>query len=183
MAEQPGVSVGCDNVQGGRDATAHLIAQRRKRIAFIGGADEHCPEFRDRYDGYVEALNAAGLRVNDALQIDAITTEQAGYDALCTLLNRGEKFDAVFAASDLIAIGAMRALLEKGFSIPRDVAVAGFDDIPLASFVNPPLTTVLQDTKRAGEMLVETLIKQIQHQPVESCKIPAKLIVRKSAGE
>ncbi len=182
MADQPGVSVGCDNVQGGRDATAHLIAQGRKRIAFLGGADEHCPEFRDRYDGYVEALHNANINIDRALQVDAITTEQAGYDALNELLSRKQKFDAIFAASDLIAIGAMRALMEKGLRIPHDVAVAGFDDIPLASFVNPALTTVLQDTKQAGEMLVDTLINQIHRQPVTSCKIPAKLIVRKSCG-
>ncbi|NQD37513.1 LacI family DNA-binding transcriptional regulator [Permianibacter sp. IMCC34836] len=180
--QQPGVSIGCDNVQGGRDCTAHLIKQGRRKIAFIGGADAGCPEFFDRYHGYTEALQAAGLTVQPELQINAITTERAGYEAMCELLERKVPFDALFGASDLIAIGAMRALADNGYRVPEDVAVAGFDDTPLASFTNPPLTTVLQDTKRAGELLVESLVKQIHKQPVSSQKIPAQLVVRRSCG-
>ncbi|HEX4909537.1 MAG TPA: LacI family DNA-binding transcriptional regulator [Permianibacter sp.] len=182
LEDQLGVSIGCDNVQGGRDCTAHLIRQGRRHIAFLGGADQTCPEFFDRYRGYTDALTAAGLRVDARLQVDAITSEQQGYDAVCTLLERDVRFDAIFAASDLIAIGAMRALGEKGFKVPDDIAVAGFDDIPLATFTNPPLTSVLQDTKRAGELLVDTLLKQIHNEPVENIKFPAQLVVRRSCG-
>jgi DNA-binding LacI/PurR family transcriptional regulator len=70
------------------------------------------------------------------------------------------EFDAIVAASDLIAIGALRALQEAGIDVPRQVAVVGFDDIPAASLTNPPLTTVMQDTRRAGELLVETLLRR-----------------------
>lgn len=180
---QPGIAIGCDNVQGGRDCTAHLLAQGRRRIAFLGGASESCPEFFDRYRGYAEALGEAGIATDAGLQVDAVSSESAGYDGLCLLLDRGAEFDALFAASDLIAIGALRALTDRGLRVPEDIAVAGFDDIPLAAFVNPPLTSVLQDTQRAGELLVDTLIKQIQGIPASGTKIPAKLVVRRSSGQ
>jgi len=88
----------------------------------------------------------------------------------------------VFAASDLIAIGALHALGDHGLQVPQDVALAGFDDIATASFVNPPLTTVLQDTKRAGEVLVDSLLSQIRGEPVESAVLPVKLMVRRSSS-
>ena len=97
-------------------------------------------------------------------------------------LESGEDFDGVFAASDLIAIGAMKALHERGLQVPGDVAVAGFDDIPMAGFVNPSLSTVQQDTKLAGSILVETLLKLIQGEQVESRTIPVKLALRRSSN-
>jgi len=181
LPDQPDVSVGCDNLSGGREVTAHLLEQGCQRIAFLGDASSHYPEFFDRYRGYSRALNDAGLEAEPLLQVNAESTEQSGYNALETLLARGVAFDAVFAASDLIAIGAMRALAHHGLSVPDDVALAGFDDITAASFVNPPLTTVLQDTKLAGEILVDNLLALIRGEPAESAMLPARLIVRKSS--
>ena len=89
-------------------------------------------------------------------------------------------FDAVFAASDLIAIGALRALQDAKVDVPRQVAVVGFDDIPAASLTNPPLSTVMQDTRRAGELLVETLLRQIAGESAVNSVIPTRLVVRKS---
>jgi DNA-binding LacI/PurR family transcriptional regulator len=180
---QPGISIGCDNVQGGRAITEHLLDQGRRRIAFIGDPSTHCPEFRDRYRGYCEAISMAGLDIDPLLQIDAIdSTERVGEASVCELLARGVGFDAVFAASDLLAIGAMRALHEVGFAVPGDVAVVGFDDIPMASFANPALTTVVQDTKRAGQMLVDHLLHQIRGEPTQSEMLPARVVVRRSCG-
>jgi DNA-binding LacI/PurR family transcriptional regulator len=181
LADQPDISVGCDNLSGGHAVTAHFIEQGCRRIAFLGDASSHYPEFFDRYRGHIRALNDAGLEAEPLLQVNAESTEQSGYDALETLLARGVSFDAVFAASDLIAIGAMRAMDDHGLKVPDDVLLAGFDDIPMASFVNPPLTTVLQDTKLAGEILVDNLLSLIRGQPAESAMLPAKLIVRKSS--
>ncbi|MDE2314909.1 MAG: substrate-binding domain-containing protein, partial [Xanthomonadaceae bacterium] len=178
---QPGVSIGCDNFEGGRLATAHLIEQGCRHIAFLGDATPHYPEFHERYRGYAAALREAGLKVEEGLQADAETTEQAGYEAAELLLERGQKFDAVFGASDLIAIGALRALIERGVAVPGDVAVAGFDDIPVASFIYPSLTTVRQDTGRAGEVLVEQLVRMIDGESVESAMLPAQLKVRRSS--
>lgn len=179
---QPGVSIGCDNFQGGHDITAHLLGQGRRNIAFLGHASNHYPEFFERYRGYAHALLSEDQRVLPALQVDAVTAEQSGYEAAQELLARGQPFDAIFAASDLIAIGAMKALHERGLRVPDDVAVAGFDDIPLAAFVNPSLSTVQQDTKLAGRILVETLLALINNEPAESRTIPVKLALRRSSG-
>jgi DNA-binding LacI/PurR family transcriptional regulator len=164
---QPGITIGCDNYLAGREMTEHLLLQGHRRIGFIGHA---------------EALAQAGIAPDPALQIDAITTEQAGHEAMQTLLAQGEAVDAVFGASDLIAIGAMRAIQERGLKVPDDIAVVGFDNIPMANFVSPGLTTVLQDTKQAGELLVKTLIHQINNEPVTSSMLPAKLVIRRSCG-
>ena len=180
---QPGVSIGSDNRDGGRQVGAHLAALGRKRVAYLGANQPTAPEFRDRYLGLCDALQAAKLSTEAALQIDVIdSTELAGYAAAQALFARGVAFDAMFCASDLIAIGAMRALMEHGLRVPEDVAVVGFDDQPVAAFTNPPLTTVLQDTKLAGEKLVDTLIREIRGEVAVSEVLSPTLVVRRSCG-
>ena len=179
-AEKFGSTVGTDNVAAGRLAGEHLLGLGRQRIAFIGQADEHYPEFADRYRGLSEALAAAGLSADPGLQIAALSSEGDGRAAIEALLARGAEFDAVFAASDLIAIGAMRALTEAGRRVPEDVAVMGFDDIPAASLTSPPLTTVQQDLIAAGELLVETLAEQIENRVSANRVLAPRLIVRAS---
>ncbi|WP_196140249.1 LacI family DNA-binding transcriptional regulator [Aliikangiella sp. G2MR2-5] len=179
---QPGVSIGCDNFQGGFDVTEHLIKSGKSHVAFIGGASRRSPEFFDRYKGSCAALEKGGVKVNPKLQIDAITTEQSGYAAALQLLALKQPFDAIFCASDLIAIGVVKALRERGKKIPEEIAVVGYDNIPLSEFIRPTLTTVQQDTKLAGEVLVETLISSIKDEPVDNRMLPAKLIVRESCG-
>jgi len=179
---QPFVSIGCDNFHGGQLVGEHLYALGRRQVAFLGDASSHYPEFFARYRGCGVALHDWHVSMDPALQVDAESSEEAGYAAARTLLSRGLAFDAVFAASDLIAIGAMRALTESGLRVPEDVSVVGFDDIPMARFANPALTTVFQNTTRAGELLVEALLRQIRDEPIESQMIPASLIVRKSSG-
>ena len=178
---QPGFSIGCDNAEGGALAGRHLIERGRKKVAFLGDASTHYPEFFARYCGCDAALREAGLRLNPALQVDAPSTEQAGYDAARELMSRGLAFDAVFAASDLIAIGAMHAFKEAGLRVPEDVAVVGFDGTPMARFSNPPLTTVVQDTSKAGELLVDTLLLLVRDQPAQSITLAPSLEVRKSS--
>jgi DNA-binding LacI/PurR family transcriptional regulator len=116
------------------------------------------------------------------LQVDAISTEHDGYDATVRLLRRQAKFDAIVTASDLIAIGAIRALREAGLSVPGDVAVTGFDNILAASMSNPPLTTVAQDSRAAGGALVDTLLALIRGETASSTVLPARLVVRASSG-
>lgn len=179
---QPGVSIGCDNLLAGREMTEHLLLQGHRRIAFLGHASERYPEFFDRYRGYEAALQQAGIAVEPAIQVDSISNEQDGYNAMMQLFAANQACDAVFAASDLIAIGAINAIQERGMAIPDQIAVVGFDNIPMANFVSPALTTVLQDTKQAGELLVKTLIHLINNEPVESQMLPAKLLIRRSCG-
>ena len=179
---QPGISIGCDNAEGGALAGRHLIERGRRKVAFLGDASTRFPEFFARYCGCDAALREVGLRMNPALQVDAISTEQAGYDAMRTLLSRGLPFDALFAGSDLIAIGAMHALKEANLRIPEDVAVVGFDGTPMSRFSNPPLTTVVQDTSKAGELLVDTLLQLVRDQPAHSITMAPTLQVRASSG-
>ena len=182
QAGQPGVSIGSDNYQGGYEAARHLAALNRRRIAFLGSASSHYPEFYDRYRGYIRALEEIGAQAATTLQVDAVSTEQSGHAAAVELLAREPNFDAIVAASDLIAIGAIQALQERGLDVPCDVSVIGFDDLPAASFANPPLTTMAQDTRLAGELLVDGLLSQIRGEPAEPRILPTRLIVRRSCG-
>lgn len=178
----PGHFLTCDNAHGGRLATEHLLALGCRKIAFAGRASERSPEFRGRYLGYQAALRGAGLEPDPRLQADAQSQESQGYHAGLAVLDSGAEFDALFAASDLIALGAIRALKDRGHSVPGDIAVVGFDDIAAAAYSVPRLTTVRQDTRRAGELLVENLICLIEERPVESEPLRPTLVVRESCG-
>ena len=177
-----GATVGSDNFGAGQQAGEHLLSLGRRRIAFLGQADEHYPEFAERYRGLCAALAAAGYSADPALQADALSGEDDGRKAAQQLLDSGADFDAVFAASDLIAIGAIQALSAAGKRVPQDVAVMGFDNIPAASLTTPPLTTLVQDLKTGGELLVESVIAQIEDRPIPAGTIPATLVVRKSTA-
>ena len=154
----------------------------RRRIAFIGTAVPAYPEFLDRWRGYCRALRAAGLPLDEQLRLDGEPSEDSGQSAVGELARRGAEFDAIFAASDVTAIGAMHALQKLGRSIPGDVAVVGFDDIPAASLSSPPLTTVRQDTRAAGEALVDALIEAVEAGSAQSRLLPVELIVRESSS-
>ena len=178
---QIGATVSSDNEQGGFDATTHLLQQGRRRIAFIGTAEPGYPEFQERWRGYCRALRAAGIAPDDQLCINADPSEESGVDAIEELLKRGAAFDAIFAASDVTAIGAMHALQNHGHTIPGDVAVVGFDDIPAAGLSTPRLTTVAQDPRRAAEMLVDTLIDAVESGEGRNSLLPVHLTVRESS--
>lgn len=178
----PEFTIRSNNQQGGRLAGEHLAGLGHQQFAFIGNASDRSPEFLDRYSGFVQALAAAGISSAQVRQLDAISTEQAGFDATLKLLSSGFKPDAIFAASDLIAIGVMRAIQLQGLNVPADVAVVGFDDIPVASFSSPALTTIQQNTTLAGEMLVVNLLKLIEGQGIAQTEIEPKIIVRRSCG-
>jgi DNA-binding LacI/PurR family transcriptional regulator len=179
--EHPGISIGCDNFQGGFDITRHLLGLKKKNFAFIGGADSHAPEFMARFLGHKEAIKQGG-QVVSAVQVDAIFTEDSGYDAAYSLLSQKHQLDAIVCASDLIAIGVLRALRDHDIAIPSQIAVVGYDNIPVASFANPALTTVKQDTKLAGEILVKSLLKLIAGEKVDHCLMPVDLVIRQSCG-
>jgi len=182
IKDQPGHSIGCDNVSGGYQATKHLIDIGRKRIAFIGNTTRQCPEFVARYEGHCEALEAAGIEINPDLNVHAENLEALGMQAVESLLESGEAFDAIFTATDVIAIGAIKALQAAGRSVPDDVSVVGFDDVPLAAHVTPSLTTVRQDIKQASEGLVRSIVGLIEGKPVESSLMAPQLIIRDSCG-
>ncbi|SDD92015.1 transcriptional regulator, LacI family [Kordiimonas lacus] len=153
-------TVGSDNRLGGKKASSHLIERGRRYIAFLG--DRRLPEVALRYAGYQDALAAAGLDVDASLEVVTPFGGEAAYRAVADFLDSGQAVDGIFACSDVIAMATIRALRERGLSIPEDVAIVGYDDIALSSYYSPPLTTVRQDCQRGGQELVSRLLEIIQ---------------------
>lgn len=170
-----------DNFSGGRIATEHLIKTGRRRIGFLGGpADER--EVQVRLEGYKAALRDAGLVVVPERIVHAAYwgLEKAA-EVMPQILAQAPDLDALVTASDLTAIVAMDALRESGRRVPEDVAVVGFDDLSIAQFTNPPLTTVRQNIPLAGKMLAQNLIQYLETGVVNSVTLPVDLVRRKSA--
>jgi DNA-binding LacI/PurR family transcriptional regulator len=180
LAGQSYCSVGTDNIGGARRAVEHLLGLGRTRIAFLGMPD--LPEVGLRYQGYERALQGAGLAVDPALVAPAHFSFETAYEATRELIETGVQFDAVFAASDIIAIAAIQALTAAGVRIPEDVSVVGFDDIAMAGQCVPPLTSVHQDLARGAHMIVDLLFKRINGDMAPSATLSPKLVVRKSCG-
>jgi len=178
---QLGMTVSSDNERGGFEATTHLLQQGRRKIAFVGTAGPGFPEVQERYRGYSRALRAAGIAPDERLQVDAAPDEADGRAAAEQLLARGVEFDAIFAASDVAAIGAMHALQQAGRAVPESVVVVGFDDIPAACLASPPLTTVTQDARAAAEALVDALIDAIETGNTADRALPVRLTIRESS--
>jgi DNA-binding LacI/PurR family transcriptional regulator len=184
--KHPGVSIGSDNELGGYLMGQHLVSLGHKRIAFIGDASIGAPEFLGRLSGLKKAMRESGLNTNTVKQADAISTELAGFEAASHLIEQCEdnkqQPDAIFCASDLIAMGCIRAVRSKGYKVPADIAVVGYDNIQISQFSTPPLTTVQQDTLLAGELLVSNLLKLIRNERVEDMLMKPNLVVRESCG-
>ena len=179
LPQQLYCTVGGDNLAGGELAGAHLLAQGRKRIAFFG--DINLPEIGQRYQGLCRALQQAGIAPDPALQVQASFVADGGRLAVEQLRSRGVVFDAVFAGSDLMAMTAINTLRQLGVDVPGQVAVVGYDDIELASYFHPPLTTVQQPIQAAGRALVAALLELTEGRPAPSVQLPTQLIVRASS--
>ncbi|MEG3181319.1 LacI family DNA-binding transcriptional regulator [Sphingomonas sp. LT1P40] len=177
MPKQKYCSVGSDNLLGGRRATQHLARLGRKRIMFLGTTD---PEAILRRRGYREGLEESGMTLDPELIVPIDFEMEPAQDAVARLLRRSMRFDGIVASSDLIALGAIRALRSAGLSVPRDVSVVGYDDMLLARLSTPALTTIRQDTQEAGRILVgHVLDPTSDNQPQ---LLPTNLIVRESCG-
>jgi DNA-binding LacI/PurR family transcriptional regulator len=175
-------SIGATNWQGGLTATRYLIELGHRRIAMIGGP-KHVLCSRARVDGYRAALETAGLVVDPDLVRHGDFHVEAGYRELTALLSLADRPTAVFAGSDLQAVGVYEAARAAGLRIPEDLSVVGFDDLPVAKWVGPPLTTVrqpLQEMAAAGARMALTLARgqQPEHHRVE---LATSLVVRSSA--
>ncbi|KZN61061.1 hypothetical protein N473_22225 [Pseudoalteromonas luteoviolacea CPMOR-1] len=173
------VIVGSDNYLGGKLAADHLISRGCKAPLFLG-EPEHA-EIGERYNGFCAAIASKGIEGEcQLLKIDI--TSQAAYDAInLKLRTDGLNFDGIFACSDMVALGAMKALKERYVSIPNDVHIVGFDDIAMADVSFPSLTTIRQDTKQAGELLVNKLLAQLDGEQVVSSQLAIKLVERQSS--
>jgi DNA-binding LacI/PurR family transcriptional regulator len=161
--EAPYDHIAIDNVAAAREAVRHLIGLGHRRIAFLGsrtGRERQPAHLRLR--GWREEHAAAGLEADDALVVvtDGYGRED-GASAMAALLDRGERPDAVFAYNDLIAVGAMRTLTERGLSVPGDVAVVGFDDIEEGRYGATTLTTISPDKEAIARLAVDSLIERL----------------------
>ncbi len=178
-----GVTVGSDNLGAGRLAGRAPARRRAAADRLSGPGRRALPRIcRPLSRALRGAGRARDCRRPGACRSMPIPMRRTAIAPRASCCNRARTFDAIFAASDLIAIGAIRALAEAGRAVPGDVAVVGFDDIPAASHASPPLTTVMQDLQRAGELLVETLLAQVEDRELPEGTLPARLIVRKSSG-
>jgi DNA-binding LacI/PurR family transcriptional regulator len=180
-----------DNLKGGYEATRHLIDLGHRRIAFIGVSLTQTVRLK-RFQGYLEALNEHGVPVEERLivggregcdQMPGYSTEEMGYDGMMKLLSLKKRPTAVFARNDFTAMGALNAIKRAGLRIPEDVAIVGYDDIPLALHTSPALTTVRQPTREQGRVAAEFLLQRIEEdreRPREERSFECELIVRES---
>ncbi|WP_371801041.1 MULTISPECIES: LacI family DNA-binding transcriptional regulator [unclassified Streptomyces] len=174
------------NADGERELARHLIEDHGlRRLAFVGGEVES-PDAEARFLGFRQACRDAGLPVPDAPDLRAeMMTQAEGARAAEELLDRdGERPQGVLFANDQMAVGALRALERRGVRVPEDIAVTGFDGIPLSRIVRPPLTTVRQPIRQLGEQAVELLVQRLGDSGSEpvSLMLPVSLIRRASCG-
>ncbi|MFN8504566.1 LacI family DNA-binding transcriptional regulator [Kouleothrix sp.] len=172
-----------DGRAGAQAAMRHLLSLGHRRIGLIQLPSE-LAESEPRYLGYLDALAEAGLPLDEALIVEAGRREEDGYQAIGDLLATPQPPTAVLACSDELAFGAMHALYDAGLEIGRDISLVGFDDLPLARHMHPPLTALRQPRRAVGEALAALLIDAIEQRPraAQSTTLGARLIVRRSTG-
>lgn len=172
---QQHVTVGSDNVLGGLIAGRHLIERGKRKLLFLGNPTP--PEFGKRQQGFLQACAEAGL--SDSVHTLPIhLTSEAAYSAAREFLDANPGIDGIFAASDVVAMSALRALAERGLTVPGDVAVVGYDDIMLAAHTTPPLTTIRQDLQAGARLLVDIVFRQLDGEICEPVQLEPELIVR-----
>lgn len=179
--DERGPAVGATNWQGGYDATRYLLSLGHRQIGFITGHMEMgCS--RDRLEGYRAALKEAGVPFDSILVRDGDFHQPRGYGATMELLSLENPPTAVFASNDVMAFGAMEAVREHGKRVPEDISIVGFDDIPRAAQVHPPLTTVRQPLEAMGRRAAQMLLEIIENpkRPHERIELPTELVVRNS---
>ena len=167
-----------DRFQAGLEMTRYLIARGRRRIAFLGVSSQEEQRFR----GYCRALNEAGIPFRPELAVPGRDSLNSGYEMMWSVLAGSPDTDGVFAHNDEIAIGAMRAAGEAGYSIPGRLSLAGFDNIETGRYLHPALTTVDQPREAIAELLAEELLASMndsaRHRLVT---VPCRLVIRESA--
>ena len=170
-----------DNRGGGEMATAHLVNLGHRRIGCITGPSFLTPS-ASRVQGYRDALTKAGIAIDDDLIVMGDFQHKGGYDAAMALLQHVQSPTAIFACNDMMAVGAVAAIQERGLRVPQDVSVIGYDDIPLASYTNPRLTTIAQPARELGHLAVERLLERFKDQKLDTRHdiLPVQLIERHS---
>ena len=180
VADKNYVVVGGDNVGGGYAATKHLLEIGRRKIAFFGDIDN--PENAARHEGYLNALREHAVPTNPELEVNVPFDMQGAREVIVDLLDSGIELDAVVCISDVIALAALSTFQDVGLRVPQDIAVVGYDDIRLATYSSPALTTVRQNIRHAGRILVESVLGLIRGEDVPDTTLSSELIHRKSSG-
>ena len=180
VADKNYVVVGGDNVGGGYAATKHLLELGRRKIAFFGDIDN--PENAARHEGYLRALQEHSVPTNPELEVDVPFDMQGAREVIVDLLDSGIELDAVVCISDVMALAALSTFQDVGLRVPQDIAVVGYDDIKLAAYSSPALTTVRQNIRHAGRILVESVLGLIRGEDVPDTTLSSELIRRKSSG-
>ena len=174
--------VGPGDRYGAQLATQHLFDLGHRRIGYINGVEEWI-EAQDRLAGYRDILVKNGLPVDEALIKHGDWGVESGYHATQDLLALNERPTAIFAANDIMALGAIYAIQEAGLRTPGDIALVGYDDRDFAAWIRPALTTVQMPSFEMGQAAARLLLQQIaQEEPEDATQIPGKLIVRESCG-
>lgn len=174
----PYTIIGTNNFLGGKLATQHLLEQGCKNIVFAGHISY---ETGARFNGYKEAIKEAGLHYSQ--HIDVHFTYAEGYAVAKSIVEKGGfHYDGIVAASDTIALGMMKALMEQGVSIPDEVAIVGYDDIAVSGYTHPSLTTIRQNMLDGGKQIVNLLNKLMQGEKVESITLQTELVQRESSS-
>ena len=176
-------SVLANHEMGGWLATQHLLEQGHRRIGCITGPAQ-LSSSADRTNGYRRALTEAGITPDESLILAGDFRYESGYQAVQRLLVHETPPTAVFAGNDLMAIGAISGAADKGYSVPQDFSVIGFDGVPLTSFTNPPLTTVAQPMYEMGGLAAVLLLERIQGSKVTPIRrvLNTRLVVRRSTA-
>lgn len=177
----PTPSVCLDDEDVARTATRHLLELGHRRIALVTGPmAEDCSV--DRRSGFIQALEAAGVQFDESLVYEGDWSASSGRDALLKMSQQNNLPEAVFAQNDRMALGVLHAARELGLRVPEQLAVIGVDDMPLASYFDPPLTTMRQDMPRIGREAARLLIEHINHPQVtlSHIKLPGELVIRQS---
>ncbi len=174
--------VDVDNVAGARQAVEHLLRLGHTRIGIITNAPLSYVSARQRLEGYRLAMRAAGIEPSPEWIQYGNFDEASGRRAMQALLQVRPRPSAVFVASDMVAVGARYALWEAGLRVPEDIALVGFDDLPLAAYTVPPLTTVHVPAQALGRAVGELVLQRIQGASVASRRLSTTLVVRASCG-
>jgi DNA-binding LacI/PurR family transcriptional regulator len=184
-AEENVSSVGFDNFKAAYQATDYLLSLKHRRVGLICGPKKQVVRVQQRHDGYREALEGRGLPYDPILVVEREYSLIEGKETMRRLLTLPEPPTAVFAASDVLAMGALAGAREQGVRVPEDVSVVGFDDIDFAAYCNPPLTTVRVPAYEMGQMAVRVLVNLIQGRETSPQRylLDTDLIVRGSCRE
>lgn len=179
MPSQRYVTVGSDNLSGGRRITRQLLRLNRRKLLFLG--DVAGPEMLERYRGFVLAHEDDEVPTDASRLVSTHLDIGLASGTIERLVRERVEFDGIVGVNDVVALGAIQGLRRQGINVPEDVSVVGYDNVEFSKYTQPPLTTISQDSERGGELIVSKLIDR-RNQSFVSDVLPLELIVRESCG-